>query len=184
MSTLRLENDVLSLTVLVGKGADVFELRHQASGVDVLLKTAWGLRDPRHAPPSQSHLTHWISRYPGGWQELLPNGGPPCVHQGVEHSFHGEAAVVPWSCEITCEGGESAEAVLSVRLLLTPLRLERRMRIESGSGIVSLRERLTNEGATPIEYMWGHHPALGAPFLAPSCRIDLGAGRSRRTRAT
>jgi hypothetical protein len=175
MSTLRLENDVLSLTVLIEKGADIFELRHERSGVDVLLKTEWGLRDPRHASPSGVPLTQWLSRYPGGWQELLPNGGPPCIHQGIEHSFHGEAAVVPWSCEILCEDGERAEAVLSVRLLLTPLRLERRMRIESGSGVVVLRERLTNEGTTSIDYMWGHHPALGAPFLAPSCRIDLGA---------
>jgi uncharacterized protein DUF4432 len=23
--------------------------------------------------------------------------------------------------------------------------------------------------------MWGHHPALGAPFLSPACRIDTGA---------
>jgi hypothetical protein len=175
MSTLRLENDVLALTVLVEKGADIFELRHEATGVDVLLKTAWGLRDPRHSSPSPTPLAQWVTRYPGGWQVLAPNGGSPCTHQGIEHTFHGEAAVVPWSCEITCEGGAMAEARLWVRLLLTPLRLERHMRVERGSGIVTLRERLTNEGTTPVEYMWGHHPALGAPFLGPSCRIDLGA---------
>ena len=173
--TLRLANEVLSLTVLVDKGADIYELRHERSGVDVLLKTAWGLRDPRHELPSQAPFAQWVARYAGGWQEIVPNGGAPCVHQGIEHSFHGEAAVVPWSCEIICEGGETAEARLSVRLLLTPLRLERRMRIESGSGVVTLFERLTNEGTIPVEYMWGHHPALGAPFLAPSCRVDLGA---------
>ena len=27
-----------------------------------------------------------------------------------------------------------------------------------------------------MDYMWGHHPAFGAPFLGPDCRVDLPAG--------
>jgi hypothetical protein len=26
-----------------------------------------------------------------------------------------------------------------------------------------------------MDYMWGHHPAYGAPFLSAACRIDVGA---------
>jgi hypothetical protein len=42
---------------------------------------------------------------------------------------------------------------------------------------LTIRERITNEGGEPLEAMWGHHPAYGAPFLGPDCRIDIGATR-------
>jgi hypothetical protein len=30
-----------------------------------------------------------------------------------------------------------------------------------------------------MDYMWGHHPAYGSPFLSEACRIDIGAAAFR-----
>jgi PAS domain-containing protein len=49
------------------------------------------------------------------------------------------------------------------------------MRVEGGKPVLILRERITNEGGEPVDYMWGHHPAFGAPFLGAACRIDTNA---------
>ncbi len=49
------------------------------------------------------------------------------------------------------------------------------MRVEAGRPVLLLRERITNEGGEPIDYMWGHHPSYGPPFLSDACRIDIGA---------
>jgi hypothetical protein len=36
-------------------------------------------------------------------------------------------------------------------------------------------EVLTNLSPEPMEFMWGHHPAFGAPFLKEGCRIFVPA---------
>jgi hypothetical protein len=40
---------------------------------------------------------------------------------------------------------------------------------------VVVAERVTNESDEPVEYMWGHHPAFGAPLVAPGARIGTSA---------
>jgi Domain of unknown function (DUF4432) len=175
IETLTIANGALSVVVLVGKGADIYTIRDAATGVDPLLKAPWGLQNPARLVPSGSPLVDWVLRYPGGWQVLLPNFGPACSHRGIAYPMHGEAAVVPWKAEILHEGDDAVEVSLDVELVLTPLRLERRIRLERGRRVVTVAERLSNVGPAAVDYMWGHHPAVGAPFLSPSCRIDTGA---------
>jgi hypothetical protein len=50
------------------------------------------------------------------------------------------------------------------------------MSLRAGEAVLLIEETLTNEGAEPMAYMWGHHPAFGAPFLSSDCRIDLPHG--------
>ena len=44
-----------------------------------------------------------------------------------------------------------------------------------GRGEVVVAERVTNESDRPLEYMWVHHPAFGAPLVAPGARIVTSA---------
>ena len=37
--------------------------------------------------------------------------------------------------------------------------------------MLEIEETITNEGAEPMDFMWGHHPAFGAPFLDEHCRL-------------
>ena len=175
METLTLESDALSVVILVGKGADILSIVDRATGVDPLLRSPWGVRDPRHLLPVASPVAQWIQRYPGGWQELLPNFGAPCTHDGIEYTMHGEAAVMPWRGEVVVEDDNAVEVALEIELLLAPLRLERRMRLERGRRVIALREQLSNVGSIAVDFIWGHHPAIGAPFLSSACRLDVGA---------
>ncbi|MEA2596302.1 MAG: hypothetical protein QOF01_2771 [Thermomicrobiales bacterium] len=172
---VRLENDLLAATVLVDKGADIYELIYKPKGIDVLWKSPWGLRRPGGGHPSAlSSAVAWIEAYEGGWQEIFPSGGGPCDYKGVELNFHGEASMLAWDYDIV-EEKNAVELRLCVRLARSPLRLERAMRVESGQPVLSLNERISNEGGEAIDYMWGHHPAFGAPFLSAACRIDTNA---------
>jgi hypothetical protein len=80
-----------------------------------------------------------------------------------------------WDTEIVQPAGDAAEVRFSVRLARSPLKLERLMRIEAGKPVLIFHEKITNEGGEAIDYMWGHHPAFGSPFLDGSCRIDTNA---------
>jgi hypothetical protein len=120
---------------------------------------------------STNTASAWIEAYEGGWQEIFPSGGGPCTYKGVELNFHGEASTSAWDFDSSATS-DAAELRLSLRLARSPFLIERTMRVEAGRPVLELRERVTNDGGEPMDYMWGHHPAYGAPFLSSACRID------------
>jgi galactose mutarotase-like enzyme len=166
---ITLENELLRVTVLPEKGADVVELVHVPTGTDVLFKAPWGLRPPGAPPREEANGLEFIGNYEGGWQELLPNVNDACAYDGVELPFHGEVALLPWAAEHRSE----REVRLSVRCRLLPLALERVMRLD-GSGL-AVEGTVTNEGGARLPFVWGQHLVVGPPFLEPGCRLELPA---------
>ena len=124
---ITLENDLLRVTILPDKGADIAELIHKPSGVDCLAKTPWGLKPPGAAP-----ATDFLDNYEGGWQEMFPSSNDACEVRGQAIPFHGETPLLPWEVEILAEVGDEIAVRLSVQSRALPLRLERTMRLASG----------------------------------------------------
>lgn len=176
MRALKIENDLLSVTVLLDKGADIYELVYKPQHMDVLWKSPWGMKEPARGFDSDTDsTTAWLEAYAGGWQVLFPNGGTPCTYKGATLNFHGEASMMVWNYETTLQNSQAAEVHLSARLFRSPFRIERIMRVEAGKPILILREKVTNEAGETMDFMWSHHPAFGAPFLSDKCRVDTGA---------
>lgn len=162
-AALELGSDELAVTVLPGKGCDILEVVDRRSGIDVLMKTPWGYG--RTPVTGATSAERWIEAYSGGWQVLLPNGGDAVQQHGFEWGFHGEAGVIPWRVD----AHEPASAQLSTSLLTAPLELERTLTVSGRS--FELVERVRNAAARPIDVMWGHHPAFGAPLIEPGTTI-------------
>jgi galactose mutarotase-like enzyme len=175
VQAVSLENDRVKVTILPNKGADIYELIHIPSGVDVMWKSPLGLRSLTHGWFASDSQTAWLEMYEGGWQELFPNGGDACQYKGVELNFHGESSTLPWQYEIVKDGGDEAIVDFSVQLFRSPLRCTRRMILRAGEGHLRLQEEMTNLAGEPIDFMWGHHPAYGAPFLSGDSRIYTNA---------
>src|SRR5579871_341772 len=173
---LTVENDLLAATILPDKGADFYGLIYKPRGVDVLWKTPWALRAlGRGVQSARESMAAWLDAYPGGWQTLFPSGGGPCTYKGVELNFHGEASMCAWDHEVRVAERDRVEVFLHTRLSRSPFRIERTVSLQAGHAALAIRDSITNEGGEDMDYMWGHHPAFGAPFLGPACRIDLGA---------
>lgn len=171
-----LENERVRVGLLPEKGADMFELTYRSPGVDVLWKSPWGPPSPYDlmGAPSDSQGA-WLEIYPGGWQTIFPNAGPACESRGASLGFHGEASVRPWQWEIRKARGGPPELSFTVRLRRTPFYLERRVVLDPHRPVLTIRERIENRGGVEMPYVWGHHPALGAPFLEEGCLVDVGA---------
>lgn len=172
LRVLFLENELLRVGVLVDKGADIFQFLHKPTDTEFMLHAARGLQPPA----VQSIGSSWgsfLDYYQGGWQEILPNGGPACTYKGVEFGLHGEISTIPWNCLIDADTPALVRVTLSVRPFRTPFLLQRTMTLHQGEPTLLIEETLANEGREPMRYMWGHHPAFGAPFLGPNCRVDL-----------
>lgn len=164
-----LASDDLEISMLPACGADIYSITDVATGVDVLFKTPWGWRDPALLPPLGSSQADWLARYAGGWQVLLPHAGPERRRDGVLHGFHGEAAIVPW--QVTQASPTSA--VLTVDLFTAPLTVTRYITLNGSS--CAIRETVLNHSDEPVRAAWVHHPAFGAPFAGPACRLEFGA---------
>jgi galactose mutarotase-like enzyme len=173
--TLVLADDRLQVTVLPDRGADIHAVRHVASGVDVLWKTPWGLHGRSGEDPAPGSPGAWLDTYAGGWQVLFPSSGGQSYHDGVQHPYHGEACSRPWTATTASGAGGGDRVELRVRLSGSPLALERTVSLVPGRSQVVVEERVTNEGDRTLDYLWVHHPAFGAPLVAPGARIRTSA---------
>lgn len=174
--SLTLENDLLRVTVLPDKGADIYELVYKPKNLDLLWKFDRGLKVPGKGIPysADSHVA-FMDYYEGGWQEIFPSGGGPTRYKGVEISFHGELCGLPWQVEILKGNSEEVSVKFTARTTRTPFKMERTLTLKAGDARLYIRERLTNESNEEMDYSWGHHPAFGAPFLAEGMLIDVPA---------
>lgn len=169
--SLGLENELLAITVLPDKGADLYEFVYKPRGVDLLMRTPSGLN-----PPRDYQVADFLENYEGGWQELFPNAGEPCSYRGVRLPFHGEVALLPWSIELLHGNAHETVIVLSVQCRLTPFALRRRMRLRAGSAALEIETSITNTSEVDADFVWGHHLVLGGDFIERGCRLDVPAG--------
>jgi galactose mutarotase-like enzyme len=172
---VRMSNAQISVTVLPDKGADIYELIDCKSGVDVLWKSPLGLRAPGQGRFSPDSQVAWLEQYEGGWQECFPNGGDPVMYKGVELSFHGESSLAAWQYNVVSQTDSELIVDFTTQLYRSPFLMHRRMSLKVDTATLTLNEKITNLAAQPMDFMWGHHPAYGAPFLSEHTRLNTNA---------
>ena len=172
---VRMRSPFMSVDVLPDKGADIYAIVHRGTGVDVMWKSPLGLRGLQQGWASPNSEVAWLEHYEGGWQELLPHTGAPETYKGVELSFHGESSMLPWRFEMVKEAGREIEVVFSVQLFRSPFAIQRRMLMDTLTSCLRLVEQVTNLAGEAMDFVWGHHPAYGAPFLSEHLRLHTNA---------
>jgi hypothetical protein len=177
MRMIVLENERLRIGVLAGKGTDIVELNYKPRDLDFAWLTPGGVQNPTsYLATSPDPLATFLDSYPGGWQEILPNGGAPSTYGGAHFGQHGEVFSLPWDVAIVEDAEDAVAMRFSVRTRKTPFLLEKIIRLVRGEAGFRLEERLKNESPVVMRAMWGHHVTFGQPFLRPGCRIRLPAG--------
>ncbi len=174
LKTVVLENDSIRVTVLVDKGADIYEFIHKPSDTDFMWRTPWGVRNPsKWVPTTGSAEGLWHDVYEGGWQTIAPTAGPPSNYMGAEIGQHNESAIMPWDCQILEDTPKRVSAKFWVRTYRTPFYIEKTLMIQEGKSCLYIEETVVNEAEESAECVWGQHIALGGQFLSPACRLDL-----------
>lgn len=169
-----MENDIIRLEILVDKGTDIVEFLYKPLDIDFMWRGPVSFYKPFFLiPTAQGKLGNFMDYYPGGWQEIFPNGGGPCEYKGAVLGLHGEVALQPWQYNVI----EDTEGNLSIRFLTatyrTPFLLEKTISIKKGSTEVVIDEKVVNNSGQEMDFIWGHHPALGTPFLSEDCVIKI-----------
>ena len=89
--------------------------------------------------------------------------------------MHGELYNIPWQFSVLRDDPDCVQVKFWARTCRTPFYMERTFGLEGDRAVLSIHEKLINEGQEDMELMWGYHPAFGAPFLSEHCRIDIPA---------
>jgi hypothetical protein len=171
-----MENEKLRITVLIDKGTEIYEFLYKPLDIDFMWRSPVELQNPSvYVPSTGNDSGTYLDRSAGGWQEILPNGGPACEYKGARLGLHGEICNIPWKYSIIKDTSDEISIRFWVRTYRTAFYLEKNLTLKSGDTTLYIDETLKNEAAEDMELMWGHHPTVGAPFLSEDCVIRTSA---------
>lgn len=177
LKMVSMENELIKVTVLVDKGSDIIEILHKPTDTDFMWKAPGGIRETSKFVSSKAHsLGNFLDYYEGGWQEVFPGGGP-ADFAGAELGLHGEVSLIPWDFFVEEDSSERISILLKCKTYRFPFAIQKKISLSKESAIIDIKESITNESGEDLEFIWGHHPALGKPFLDGDCRIDIPAKR-------
>jgi hypothetical protein len=169
-----LQNELLQIVVLVDKGNEIIQFLYKPMDIDFLWRAPNPVQAPdRFARAAGSSVTPFFDHWDGGWIEIIPNGGPACEYKGAAYGFFGETINVPWNYKILEDTPQRVRVAFWVRLTRLPLLVQKTLTLESGTSALFIEEKVSNLGSEMIDFMWGHHPVIGTPFLDASCRIAV-----------
>lgn len=175
LTFIAMENEILKLKIIAGKGTDIVELLYKPLDLDLMWKAPGSLKEPgKYIPTIGSAVGSYCDYFAGGWQEILPGGGPD-TYLGAELGLHGELTVLPWHYLIEEDSIHKITVLFSCRTIRFPFYLKKRISLASNSPVISFEEWLSNESGEEIDFLWAQHPAFGTPFISGSCRIDIPA---------
>jgi Domain of unknown function (DUF4432) len=175
MKVIFLENEYLRIGILSDRGSDIFEFKYKPLDLDFLLRLSKGIKNPaRDFSQMRNTDNQFEDYYYGGWQEILPNS-PMLNYRGALLGLHGEVALIPWKYAILKDSEEEVAVKFWTRPLRVPILIEKILSIKKDDSKLLINEKLTNEGNTHLDIMWGHHIAFGLPFLENGVSIETNA---------
>jgi len=168
-----MENDLIRLEILPDKGTDIVEFLYKPKDIDFMWRSPNLLYKPSFVVTAESKGGSFLDYYTGGWQEIFPNGGSKCEYKNAVLGVHGEVALIPWQYTIL----EDTQDIVSIKFYTqtyrTPFVIEKILTIEKGSPTIKIDESIKNVGEEEMDFIWGHHPAFGKPFISPDTIIKI-----------
>jgi hypothetical protein len=172
-----LENDLIRVTILAGKGADVVEFNCKPHDLDIVWLSPGGVRDPNaFLSTSPDPLATFVDVYPGGWQDVFPSAGAPAAWNGAQFGQHGEICNMPWDVGFVEDTEDRVVVRLSVRGQKFPSFIERLVTLVRGEATLRVEESVTNTSRGTVQAMWSQHITYGFPFVTPGSEILLPDG--------
>ncbi len=171
--SILLQNEIIQVLIHVGKGAEITQFLHKPTDTDFIWRSRVELHNPAaYATAGGSDNAPFFDHWSGGWFEVVPNNGPGVDYKGAHLGFYAETANIPWEYRILEDTPERVKVAFWTKTYRTPFLLQKTLTIESGKPALRIEEQLTNIGGEELDFVWGHHPVVGPPFLDSSCRIS------------
>ncbi|HEY5585211.1 MAG TPA: DUF4432 family protein [Ruminiclostridium sp.] len=167
-----LENDLIRLSLLVGKGCELYEIIYKPLNMDILLKSKGGLEQYKGRELSKERLTWYSELFTGGWMDVLPDRGTYGDVYLVQKNS-GIAATVPWDYEILEQYEDKITIKCFVILPLMPLYVEKTITIVNHQSKIYVNEYVKNVGNLLASFTWTQHATFGGEFLDEYVKLTI-----------
>jgi len=168
LRSLVLENELIRTTILLDRGANIYEYVLKSQNHDFLF------HHPRVKPKppvlgTAGGIDNW---WFGGIDEILPTAFLS-TYQGEEYPIIGELWSQKYSCDILRESSDEVEAYLSTHTTISPFKVEKWIKLD-GEPRLRIRTRITNTAYRDFDFLWGFHNTF---TVTPNHHIELPAGK-------
>jgi hypothetical protein len=160
---VRLENDLLAISVLPAVGAKIFDLIERSTNYNFL----W--HNPRISPQTYPIDANFDNYWCGGWDDGFPTC-EACTHNGEQYPNLGEFRSVRWVVDSRDESLTEPSVTLSAFGPISPVKAQKQIRLRKSS--LEMEFKIEHEGYLPIDYLWGTHPAYA---VEPGCILHIPA---------
>ena len=172
LKTVIIENEIVRITVLADKGADIYSFVHKKTDTDFMWRSPWGVRNPRNTvPPTGDPSSVWLDYYEGGWQTVVPHGGYSDRVYGADFGIHGDVNLIPWDTQVIKDTPNEVSVRFNARSVRMPMSVSKTLSLVSGSSMLRIEEAVTNEGEEDLDIVWLEHIAIGAPVLSDKAKL-------------
>lgn len=175
VEVVELENDLLKISILAGRGADLAELTYKPKNFNLAWQTSTGWPTKKTAINHPADVESFLTGYPGGWQSVFPNGGAPSKYKGIEFGQHDEVSMLAWDYEVIKDDEDEISIKFMTLTQKVKFKYEKTFTLRKGQARVFLDEKVTNLGNERAETMWGNHISFGEPFLDEFSTIEVDA---------
>ena len=173
VEVVELENDLLKISILAGRGADLAELIYKPKKFNLAWQTSTGWPTKKTPSNHPADVDSFLNGYPGGWQSVFPNGGAPSEYKGIEFGQHDEVSMLAWEYEIVRDDEEEISATFTTLTQKVKFKYEKTFTLRRGIATVFLSEKVTNLSDISTETMWGNHISFGKPFIDEFSVVEI-----------
>jgi len=171
-----IENEVIRMTILAGRGADVVEFLYKPLDLDFVWLTSNGIPTKKVPDVRPNDVDSFLNGYPGGWQSIFPNGGPPSQVGEIIFGQHDEVALLAWDYIVEKDTSDEVSVKFFVETKKTPFRVCKTFSLKKEEKKCVIEETVENLSQDQWKVMWGAHISFGAPLLDSNSTITLPKG--------
>jgi len=173
---VEMENDLLKLSILAGRGADLVEIFYKPKNLDLAWQSSFGWPRKKTLVNHPADVESFLNGYPGGWQSIFPNGGAPSNFNGVEFGQHDEVSMLSWDYEVVVENQGEISIKFETYTHKLKFFYEKTFTLKKGIPAIFLSEKVRNLSDESVQTMWGNHITFGEPFLDDHSTIEVAEG--------
>ena len=171
-----IENELIRMTILAGRGADVVEFLYKPIDMDFVWLTNKGIPTKKVPDFHPNDVDSFLNGYPGGWQSIFPNGGAPSQVSEISFGQHDEIALLAWDYTIEKDNSDEVSVKFFVETKKTPFRVSKTFSLKKQEKKCIIEENIENLSSDQWKVMWGAHFSFGAPLLDSNATITLPKG--------
>ena len=174
-----LENRLLRATVLVDRGAALFELVWKPGDLDVLWRWERGIRPPGYQLSVDLPQGNFQDHFFGGWDLMFPTVDRFQPAAPLPSGYHGEVATLPWQWRLVADCADRVALEASVRCVRSPFVIRRVFCLREDRSELVVDTRFENVGTVAARYAVGEHIAFSIEHLLDGASLEVDRATSR-----